>query len=1007
MWLIQRAAKLLLSPSANGILIDTDKESFAYDAHEIDRFLKKRFKMDDQYRGISESRVMFSKVSPDTRKRWSIIQDPTQGQIKGQFARAEEGILRGWIEFNNGHFYVWDAYQAEHDAVINDLLRGHIHTGLPIELELSDTGSVEVIVPTVHRNEMDDYVSDCRNNAAFTRALPNAEFKVLYENVVEDILNEPGEICVINPRVIKMVNAERIPFRESREPIHLKKIFGVHQNRDDIDLIVDPSRAEFSGLMKNCKVARGLCVRDDKQVEHLVMWDGHHATHFPVAHYIREEWGWTNWYQFEIGTPDDLSSYFQRVGPYTYAGPDSFFETPLGRWIKSTKESRVVEDILNEVTPRLRVTDKMRNSARGNNSQVMVEMPPEDFLKLTTGKMVDVDQIGSEAKSLVQYNRYTKAGHSDKYRDFLNRGKTKADQDYTWGSSQHPMLVIEISEQGGKIIGRVSTHEGRHRAAAYMKKGGKAYPVAIQLRGDIRVPGSPNYDSSKWWYNKDYLPGMVKSQYSEEWVNTSHWKVTADQPLRRVQEGVDRIDAAIKSVASRHDGFSGNCGDFAYALKTALGSGDYLAADSGDHYEYVDHIALRYRGKIYDGSGLISAGELKRYGEITDYGSDDSVRHMVDPGSLGATLDIPQLVKELTQALIPITEKFVNGEIPYWKNPGKQELLGALQRYHELRGIISKENVFFWPAENVTHGQGWNYLQTQGEIVGERKVVFAFASDQPACHADPVWSQRLQHGQTGPIWLATSSMGFAPGNPHEEYNAPWGALIRTLKGNSINEVNLVNLNWAKKLSTSLPNDQQKRYKQTLEDAVEYPEHGVRVGIIKVDWNDPDATSKELGLRDMGNSDGNAYRMIAIMRGKNIIGLANIEIPRALHGRYWTINTPRIKPAYRGKGLGILFYEYAIKHKKMNIVSHDQQTPGSKMIWSVLAQKPDYQVVARDWSEQEYPVLVQGGDILAHGESVYANDQIEFLVCRAGINEEFEPETPNDVKDFVDLLGSQL
>jgi len=189
-------------------------------------------------------------------------------------------------------------------------------------------------------------------------------------------------------------------------------------------------------------------------------------------------------------------------------------------------------DQLDEVTAHFRVTPAMLSNARGNSSQVIVEMPPEDFLKLTTHTEEDWVHFLRAAKPLVQYNRYSKMGNDDKYLDWVNRGKDRKDDDYELGSRQHPFLMIQIDETN-PTRGKVMKHEGRHRAAAYMKRGGKSYPVALMLRGDVEIPGKPNYDDSKWWLSAVNLPKTIQGQYTSVNVDTSRWKVTSDQPLRR------------------------------------------------------------------------------------------------------------------------------------------------------------------------------------------------------------------------------------------------------------------------------------------------------------------------------------------------------------------------------------------------------------------------------------------------------------------------------------------
>lgn len=116
----------------------------------------------------------------------------------------------------------------------------------------------------------------------------------------------------------------------------------------------------------------------------------------------------------------------------------------------------------------------------------------------------------------------------------------------------------------------------------------------------------------------------------------------------------DVIDAAIKASVPRGAGFGGQCAAFAIVLNSVLGgSGTYLCAD-GQHYEFVEHVALLFDGNIYDATGLISLDRLKEYADPEDGEEpeisevdDDSVRDLVDPTGGGLT---PPLNESLLEA---------------------------------------------------------------------------------------------------------------------------------------------------------------------------------------------------------------------------------------------------------------------------------------------------------------------------------------------------------------------
>lgn len=125
------------------------------------------------------------------------------------------------------------------------------------------------------------------------------------------------------------------------------------------------------------------------------------------------------------------------------------------------------------------------------------------------------------------------------------------------------------------------------------------------------------------------------------------------------------IDAAIKSLAKKHYGFGGNCAVFAVVLNKVLGGeGIYLLADSGDHYAFVDHVALKYQERMYDGSGLITRKQLAEWAEsesgkrgIINESTDPSITGMVDStgGGLGVALDADLLEHDLNVALAALS----------------------------------------------------------------------------------------------------------------------------------------------------------------------------------------------------------------------------------------------------------------------------------------------------------------------------------------------------------------
>lgn len=93
--------------------------------------------------------------------------------------------------------------------------------------------------------------------------------------------------------------------------------------------------------------------------------------------------------------------------------------------------------------------------AIGNKAAAVAIMSPDDFLDLTTEDAAQKRRIIASAKPLEFYN------------DLARKHKILI----------APNLMVDIRQD----FGRVQAHEGRHRAAAFMKAGGTDFPVFIRL----------------------------------------------------------------------------------------------------------------------------------------------------------------------------------------------------------------------------------------------------------------------------------------------------------------------------------------------------------------------------------------------------------------------------------------------------------------------------------------------------------------------------------------------
>ena len=99
----------------------------------------------------------------------------------------------------------------------------------------------------------------------------------------------------------------------------------------------------------------------------------------------------------------------------------------------------------------LKINQRQKRMVNDSKGIGIIEMSPMDFLRLTTPSKSYIDSIFQLAKPL----------------DFYNSPETQKDQ------GVHPYLEFD------RETGKIQSHEGRHRAAAVYKAGGKKFPVAL------------------------------------------------------------------------------------------------------------------------------------------------------------------------------------------------------------------------------------------------------------------------------------------------------------------------------------------------------------------------------------------------------------------------------------------------------------------------------------------------------------------------------------------------
>lgn len=191
------------------------------------------------------------------------------------------------------------------------------------------------------------------------------------------------------------------------------------------------------------------------------------------------------------------------------------------------------EQYVVEVTGVLRVSDRMHGNAIGCKSQCLVEINPKDFLGLTTTGPDQLDQIINDALPLHRYNQWSKIDDNPEYGQFLSniRGEKQ------YGTTVMPFLQINLSFEDGRYTGSVCAHEGRHRAAALLKKGGKMV-CAIALRPDATVNEQfPGVYDPTYSLTSEHIPAVLYGQYpGSKLAVTTTWKILKDDLLQKYRQ---------------------------------------------------------------------------------------------------------------------------------------------------------------------------------------------------------------------------------------------------------------------------------------------------------------------------------------------------------------------------------------------------------------------------------------------------------------------------------------
>lgn len=263
------------------------------------------------------------------------------------------------------------------------------------------------------------------------------------------------------------------------------------------------------------------------------------------------------------------------------------------------KQTSGHKDATNEAKkPWLRITPEMLRQAKGNKNQLVVEMPADQFLLMTTSSEQGREQIKQLAKPIQSYNRWAKMGDDKDFAARVNKGKIAGDDGYIYGSIHMPWLTIQISDNSS--IGTVVGHEGRHRVAASLKTGNKTVTVAIGMRPNKEQAGLDFGYIYKM--NSEHLPDTIIGQYDGNRYSTTDWRVVDNNLQRRRhvtelnQNGVS-VAGIIKSLrAAKINSFSADA-DFEYALYNLgwhqLGSGSFSQVYDSPDYPYVIKVSSK------------------------------------------------------------------------------------------------------------------------------------------------------------------------------------------------------------------------------------------------------------------------------------------------------------------------------------------------------------------------------------------------------------------------------
>lgn len=99
-------------------------------------------------------------------------------------------------------------------------------------------------------------------------------------------------------------------------------------------------------------------------------------------------------------------------------------------------------------------------------------------------------------------------------------------------------------------------------------------------------------------------------------------------------DAADILEATLRELAPRHNGFSGNCARVARVLDEVLNTGGDYVVVAGESYEFADHVFLRWNNRLWDISGAHTQDQAQaKWCETEDEDEDaPELEDFIDPG---------------------------------------------------------------------------------------------------------------------------------------------------------------------------------------------------------------------------------------------------------------------------------------------------------------------------------------------------------------------------------------